>query len=101
METQQAKKHLDQGEQLYNETRKNMALFNKSKSLKLEKFEREFTQTLFYFAQVWSNIGNAEKSAFYCQRTLERQLDDASSLDHRVRAPFPFSFVFCGPLIYF
>ncbi|ETO18568.1 hypothetical protein RFI_18695, partial [Reticulomyxa filosa] len=48
-------------------------------------FEFEYTQTLFYFAQLWTTIGNKEKSAWYCFRTLERQLreDMLPQLDRR------------------
>ncbi|SPQ98345.1 KIF-binding protein [Plasmodiophora brassicae] len=33
------------------------------------------TQTLFYLAQVYSQLGDTENAAFYCRQTLNRQLD--------------------------
>ncbi|KAH3855037.1 KIF-binding protein-like [Dreissena polymorpha] len=42
------------------------------------KFESAYTHTLFYFAQVYQQLGDAEISAQYCNLTLQRQLDSQS-----------------------
>ena len=85
-ESQKSKKYLDQAEQLYNEvshSRNNKeGIFDENKDYIL-KFEAEFTQTLFYFAQIYLSIGNSEKSAQYSQKTLQRQLLDRDNLDRR------------------
>ncbi|XP_069117870.1 KIF-binding protein-like [Argopecten irradians] len=38
-------------------------------------FEATYTHTLYYMAQVHAKLGDSEKSAQYCQTTLQRQLD--------------------------
>lgn len=40
------------------------------------KFERIFTHTLFYLAQVHKQLGQYDLSASYCQKTLTKQIQD-------------------------
>ena len=40
----------------------------------LPRLESEFTHTLFYLAQLYKHLGNAQQSAAYCHQTLQRQL---------------------------
>ncbi|XP_052768900.1 KIF-binding protein-like [Mya arenaria] len=40
-----------------------------------KKFESAYTHTLFYFAQVYQQLGEADISGQYCHLTLQRQLD--------------------------
>jgi hypothetical protein len=42
-----------------------------------------YSHTLFYFAQVWGNLGFAAKSARYIEATLQRQLDLGEALASR------------------
>lgn len=41
-------------------------------------FESLYTHSLFYFAQVYGKLNEREKSANYCQLTLQRQMDEHS-----------------------
>lgn len=45
------------------------------KVVALEKFEKNFTLTLYYLAQIYGVLGNALKSSVYCHVTLKRQLE--------------------------
>jgi len=45
-----------------------------------DKMEAQYTLTLFYLAQVFGHLGDAQKSADYCSLTLNRQLE-ANSYD--------------------
>jgi hypothetical protein len=38
-------------------------------------FESLYTHSLFYMAQIHGKLGNKEQSAYYCQLTLQRQLE--------------------------
>eukprot|EP01084_Bolivina_argentea_P160176 278939_1 len=81
-EEKKSKKYLDQSEQLYSECRtgNNIDLINSD----INALEREYTHTLFYFAQLYKNLGNNEKSAIYCHKTLQRQLKyDKNALDRK------------------
>ena len=40
----------------------------------VEDLQHGFTHNLFYLAQAYGNLGNAKKSSYYCQQTLQRQL---------------------------
>eukprot|EP01084_Bolivina_argentea_P223968 378830_1 len=72
-EEKKSKKYLDQAEQLYKECYKNSNTPSIAKK-DHKKLQSEFTHTLFYIAQLYKNLGNAEKSSLYCHRTLQRQL---------------------------
>ncbi|XP_053399611.1 KIF-binding protein-like [Mercenaria mercenaria] len=50
--------------------------------------ESTYTHTLFYFAQVYQHLGQADVSAQYCHFTLQRQLDshNLDSLDWSLQA---------------
>lgn len=52
------------------------------------KFESAYTHTLFYFAQVYQHLGQADVSAQYCHVTLQRQLEapDLDPLDWSLHA---------------
>ena len=39
-------------------------------------FESLYTHSLFFFAQIYGKLDEKEKSAFYCQITLQRQLNE-------------------------
>lgn len=41
-----------------------------------DSLEASLTHNLFYLAQAYGNIGNAELSSLYCHMTLQRQLND-------------------------
>lgn len=45
------------------------------------RIEDAYTLTAFFLAQVYSNQGNAQSSAEYCQLCLQRQLDDFEVLN--------------------
>ncbi|XP_022914550.1 KIF-binding protein-like [Onthophagus taurus] len=47
------------------------------------RFEKGYTLTLFYLAQIHGSLGNALRSSVYCHNTLKRQLeyDDYESID--------------------
>ncbi|XP_038058276.1 KIF-binding protein-like [Patiria miniata] len=40
-----------------------------------QKFEKAYTHTLYYLAQVYGNLGESKKSASHCHETLKRQLE--------------------------
>ncbi|XP_022081871.1 KIF1-binding protein homolog [Acanthaster planci] len=40
-----------------------------------QKFEKAYTHTLYYLAQVYGNLGDSKKSASHCHETLKRQLE--------------------------
>ncbi|XP_071787845.1 KIF-binding protein-like [Asterias amurensis] len=40
-----------------------------------QQFEKGYTHTLYYLAQVYGNLGDSEKSASHCHETLKRQLE--------------------------
>jgi hypothetical protein len=40
-----------------------------------DSFEALYTHSLFFFAQVYGKLDDKEKSAYYCELTLQRQLD--------------------------
>jgi len=42
-------------------------------------FESIYTHSLFYSAQIYGKLDDKEKSAYYCQLTLQRQIDEHSS----------------------
>ena len=39
-------------------------------------FESLYTHSLFYMAQIYGKLDDKEKSAYYCQLTLQRQMDE-------------------------
>jgi hypothetical protein len=41
-----------------------------------KSFESLYTHSLFYFAQIYGKLGDKQKSAFYVQLTLQRQMDE-------------------------
>jgi len=43
--------------------------------IRRNNFESVYTHCLFYSAQVYAKLDDKEKSAYYCQMTLQRQLD--------------------------
>lgn len=47
-------------------------------------FESLYTHSLFFFAQIYAKLGEREKSAYYCQLTLQRQLDGLNSEEDTV-----------------
>lgn len=51
------------------------SLESHDKVVALEKFERNFTLTLYYLAQIYGVLGDALKSSVYCHVTLKRQLE--------------------------
>ena len=82
-EEKTSKKYLDQSEQLYKESQRDTNLQMLPKGT-LPQLESEFTHTLFYLAQLYKHLGNAEKSASYCHQTLQRQLKyDGDSLNRK------------------
>ncbi len=46
----------------------------KSLEARITAFETAHTHTMFYLAQCYGHLGDAAKSAEYCQRTLQRQV---------------------------
>lgn len=44
-------------------------------------FEMAHTKSLYYFAQLYGKMGDRHKSAFYCQKTLQRQLNYKNNTD--------------------
>ncbi|ELU13558.1 hypothetical protein CAPTEDRAFT_229238 [Capitella teleta] len=42
---------------------------------RLAEFENAYTHTLYFLAQVYVQLGEADTGAFYCHETLRRQLD--------------------------
>ncbi len=42
-------------------------------------FESIYTHSLFYSAQIYGKLNDKEKSAYFCQLTLQRQLDQHNS----------------------
>lgn len=82
-EEKTSKKYLDQSEQLYKESQRDSNLQMLPKGT-VPQLESEFTHTLFYLAQLYKHLGNAEKSASYCHQTLQRQLKyDGDSLNRK------------------
>ena len=55
---------------------------------RLQSFEKEYTHTLYYIAQVFAKMGEKEESAKYCHITLKRQLNakDYKPLDWSLNA---------------
>lgn len=55
-------------------------LININKKLTLKKrhdnFEALYTHSIFFFAQIYGKLDEKERSAFYCQLTLQRQIDE-------------------------
>lgn len=47
-----------------------------SRDKRCANFESLYTHSLFYFAQVYGKLDEKEKSANYCQATLQRQMDE-------------------------
>jgi hypothetical protein len=44
-------------------------------------FESLYTHSLYYMAQIYGKLGEKEKSAFYCQLTLQRQIEFNNTYD--------------------
>ncbi|KAM4896870.1 KIF-binding protein isoform 2-T2 [Sylvia borin] len=42
---------------------------------RFKRFEKAYTHTLYYLAQVYQHLGMTEEAAHYCHTTLKRQLD--------------------------
>lgn len=61
--------YLETSTRLYSE---NATLIHDEK--KTQRADSTYTYTLFYLAQVWGHLKNAEKSSFYCIETLKRQV---------------------------
>ncbi|CAF0829156.1 unnamed protein product [Brachionus calyciflorus] len=59
-----------------------LILLNKNLNLKKRRdnFEALYTHSLFFFAQIYGKLDEKEKSANYCQLTLQRQIDEHNEI---------------------
>ncbi|KAM8876616.1 KIF-binding protein [Synchiropus picturatus] len=86
-ELEDAQKYLETAETIYQKYMKedgsppaDMAEYFASEENKLthqdrtKKFELAYTHTMYYLAQVLTNLGQKERAAAYCHATLQRQL---------------------------
>ena len=87
-ELKQAKKYLDQSEQIYRECEndKNGKIYKDNlNDDKIEIYgnirENEYTLTLFYLSQIYLMMNNQDKSSGYVKKTLQRQLLDKDNMD--------------------
>lgn len=86
-EPEKSKMYLEKAELFYKEIKDTKTdvidyndLFSTSgeydKAVAMEKFEKNYTLTLYYLAQIYGVLGDALKSAVYCHVTLKRQLEN-------------------------
>lgn len=86
-EPEKSKTYLEKAEQLYTDYKKlntppvsigdlfNSSLESSDTELAWKNYEKIYTFTLYYLAQIYGTLKDTLKSAIYCHITLQRQLD--------------------------